>query len=109
MSLQEKERYGDNARHSVRSDVEVIGPKLEARTGAMAHVRRDFDSAELLLDELFTRYEKALADMAGVGIEAQFAMSRKLGAAFNAWLAENGKSVEELGEAPVPPLHDNNA
>ena len=100
--------YGPNDRHSVHSDVRVIGSKIDARTDVMAGVRRDFDAAEKLLSDLFSRYEKALTDMAGVGIEAQFSMSRKLSAAFAAWQVERGKSVEGLGEAPVPPLHEDN-
>ena len=114
MSALPQLRY-DQERHSVRAelhrraDVNVIGSKLETRTGTMAQVRRDFDSAEKLLSELFARYIKALTDLAGVGVEAQFSMSRKLSASFNAWQAENGKSVEELGEAPLPSLHEDNA
>ena len=103
------------AQHSVRaelyqrSDVDVVGSKVDTRLDALARIRKDFDAAGAYLRKLFTEYDKAQKDATGVGITLAFDMDAPLQAAYNAWLTENGKRAEGPGEAPIPVIHEDNA
>src|SRR6187397_2603036 len=84
--------YPDNVSHSIRaelyqrSDVDVVGSKVDTRTEAQASIRKRFDTLSILLRNLFADYDKCQRDNAGVGIEVKFQMDALMEGAYKAWL-----------------------
>ena len=99
----------DNSHHSVRADVNVIGSKVDNRTEAFARISSRLDDAARLERELFAAYEKAQADLRGVGVEISKRMDGPQAAAYSAWLSEEGGRAEGPGEAPIPIVHEDNS
>jgi len=102
------EQHSIRAELHQRSDVDVVGSKVDTRTEAQASIRKRFDTLSILLRNLFADYDKCQRDNAGVGIEVKFQMDALMEGAYKAWLTENGGRAEGPGEAPVPPITEDN-